>query len=247
MKHNCRFTLFLAILCASVGLLTGCHGICDWIYDDPEEDLLDPSLPDGWKELSDDGLSGTLYLDASSYTRWNYVDWLNTRCTPLDFGTDITPDSLAAIEPVAWDFAVHRYDVKTHGGRAAETRYTSIDELLSDCRSANTIGEWLSTQDIQLEPDVWCDSVVTIDMSHMLDGYLVYLPSFYNRQISHWLDVNTSQMPPIYTKSDRIYVLVTGDGRAYALWLKNYISSGGVKGFMTIGYRYLGFLVEPLR
>ena len=44
-------------------------------------------------------------------------------------------------------------------------------------------------------------------------------------------------MPPIYTKSDNVFVLRTSDGRKIAIRLENYMDGSGTKGYMTIQYK----------
>ena len=75
-------------------------------------------------------------------------------------------------------------------------------------------------------------------MSTMMDGYLSYAESFYNPVLSRWLDVDKSTMPPIYTMSGRVYVVRLSDGRHLAVRLDNYMNGAGVKGYMTISYKY---------
>ena len=72
----------------------------------------------------------------------------------------------------------------------------------------------------------------------MMNGVILYAPSWYNPELSKWLNVDTSTMPPVYTMSGRVYVLKTQDGKAAALQLNNYMNDSKVKGFMTIDYIY---------
>jgi hypothetical protein len=72
----------------------------------------------------------------------------------------------------------------------------------------------------------------------MMDGYLSYVESDYNEVLSQWLDVDTSNMPPSYTLSGKIYILRLADGTKAALKLENYMNESAVKGYMTIRYMY---------
>jgi hypothetical protein len=121
--------------------------------------------------------------------------------------------------------AIHRYDAKTNGGVVAETDVEDFS-LLSTAK----IGEYVS--------DTFTTSKIVIDMSTMMDGYLSYIESDYNSVLSQWLNVDTSNMPPTYTLSNKIYILKLADGSKAALKLENYMNDAAVKGYMTIRYMY---------
>ena len=92
--------------------------------------------------------------------------------------------------------------------------------------------------------DIMTDDVIAIDMSGMMQGNIVYAEDWYNPELSRWLDVDTSTMPPIYTKSDNVFVLRLPDGRDIAIRLDNYMDGNGTKGYMTIQYKTLTGEVE---
>lgn len=200
--------------------LPSCNGIFEGIYDEPVE-----VNEFGFTKVEQATSSGTIYIDATSYTRWNYLDF-ETFALDTTFIAEDGSETGDVTE--GWDFAVHRYDVKTNGGRVIETSFTSIDELLaSGSLPAGTYVE-----------DIWTEDRVTIDMSRMMDGIIVYAPSWYNPELSKWLNVDTSTMPPVYTMSGKVYVLITAEGKAAAIQLINYMNDSKVKGFMTIDYVY---------
>ena len=200
--------------------LPSCNGIFEGIYDQPAV-----TADFGFTKVEQATSSGTIYLDATSYTRWNYIDF---ETFTLDTTAIAEDGSETGDVAEGWDFAVHRYDVKTNGGRVIETSFTSIDELLaSGSLPAGTYVE-----------DIWTEDRVTIDMSRMMDGIIIYAPSWYNPELSKWLNVDTSTMPPIYTMSGKVYVLITAEGKAAAIQLTNYMNDSKVKGFMTIDYVY---------
>lgn len=86
--------------------------------------------------------------------------------------------------------------------------------------------------------DEWTTDRITIDMSQMMDGIIVYAEDYYNPCLSRWLDVDTSTMPPVYTLSGRVYLLRLADGTYAALRLTNFMDDAAVKGVMTIDYLY---------
>jgi hypothetical protein len=194
-------------------LLSSCNGLFEDIYDNVAEESVSEY---GFTSPATDTQAGTIYVDASSYTRWIYLDFGNQRADSV---------SVYEAEPSQWDLAIHRYDTKTHGGAVAETDVTDFS-LLS---SAN-VGQYAS--------DTWTTTKIVTDMSTMMDGYLSYVESDYNEVLSQWLDVDTSNMPPSYTLSGKIYLLRLADGTKVALKLENYMNESAVKGYMTIRYMY---------
>lgn len=202
------------MLGVAVAALPACDGLFAGIYDDPVESgdsnftVVDAALH-----------TGRIFVDATSYETWNYVDLHEQR---------IVASEVEAEAPDSWDFAVHRYDAKTDGAGVLETAYADFDALIAS--GAVPAGDYVE--------DVWTTDRITVDMSHMMDGYLVYAESYYNPELSKWLDVDTSVMPPIYTASNRVYVLQLRDGTCAALLLSRYMDDAGVKGFLTIDYLY---------
>jgi hypothetical protein len=194
-------------------LLSACNGILSDIYDDaPASDTAEF----GFTEAATATTTGRIYVDATSYTRWVYLSFRTLAMDTLD---------VSAEEPATWDVALHRYDAKTHGGAVAETEARDFSEL-----SAQTAADYVT--------DTWTETQVITDMSHMMDGYLSYLPSDYNEVLSSWLDVDTSNMPPTYTLSGKIYLIRLSDGTVAALRLSNFMNAASVKGYLTIEYRY---------
>jgi hypothetical protein len=195
-------------------LLSSCNGLFDEIYDNVTTDEVVSEY--GFTKLSSDVEVGTIYVDASSYTKWIYLDFSEHRA-----------DSVSVFDeaPLNWDLAIHRYDAKTNGGAVAETDIEDFN-LLSTAKIGNYVGDTFTTK-----------KIVT-DMSTMMDGYLSYVESDYNATLSQWLNVDTSNMPPTYTLSNKIYILRLADGSKAALKLENYMNESAIKGYMTISYMY---------
>ncbi len=189
-------------------LLPSCNGIMSGIYDEPDARGTDDGFAD----------DGALCIDATSYTKWVYIDFSERNVMTRD---------IEAEAPAEWDIAVHRYDVKTNGGRAIETAF-------DDFGMARTA----AVDETALVSDVWTTDRVVADMSTMMDGYLTYSSSFYNPEVSKWLDVDTATMPPIYTPSGRVYIVYLADGTRVGLKLRDYMNDQLVKGHLTIEYVY---------
>lgn len=197
-------------------LLSACNGLFSGIYDSPEED---DTKEYGFLTECTATSAGTIYIDATSYTQWTYIDFHNSTTDTRE---------IDEAEPDSWDLAIHRYDAKTNGGSVAETGSGTFQTLL-DSGSA-TVGEYVS--------DIWTTEKIITDMSTMMEGYLGYAESYYNEELSKWLFVDTSTMPPIYTPSEKIYIVRMADGTKAAVYLENYMNTSAVKGYMTIRYIY---------
>lgn len=196
--------------------LSACNGILDGMYDEP---MPEEKNEYGFINIDDKTHTGRIYINATEYTEWHYIDLHNKQVTTT------TIDSEA---PAKWDFAIHRYDAKTNGGKVMES---SVNDF-------NTLPDITTLPDELFVPDEWTTEQIRIDMSQMMDGIILYAEDYYNPCLSRWLDVNTSSMPPAYTLSNKVYVLELADGTYAALLLTNFMNDAAVKGFMTIDYLY---------
>ena len=214
-----RTLLFLSGL-ITLSLFSACDGIFANLYDEPSSDSKSEY---GFILVDNETRTGRIYLDATSYAEWHYIDL---------HGKQITTTAVDATAPESWDFALHRYDAKTNRGAVWET-------TAGDLASIPAADSWPSAGFVA---DEWTTDRITVDMSQMMDGIILYAEDYYNPILSRWLDVDTSTMPPIYTLSGRVYLLRLADGTHAALRLTNFMNDAAVKGFMTIDYRYP---VEP--
>lgn len=209
--------IIISILTAGAALLlSACNGIFSDIYDSPE---VESTLEYGFLQSSTAKTPGIIYIDATDYSTWTYINLHNKTILPL---------SVDATEPEQWDFAIHRYDTKTNGGSVAETETTNFSVLNS----------FIPKNDNAYISDIWTTTTIVTDMSTMMDGYLSYANSNYNTELSKWLNVDKSTMPPVYTPSNKVYILRLSDNTKAALCLNNYMDESGIKGYMTIEYIY---------
>lgn len=213
---NKRSLFLRSMLGVVIVLLSACNGIFEDIYDEPQ-DL--QSNDYGFIKVDEATNSGTIYIDATQYTRWIYINFHTHQIDSVEITDDM-------VEPEAWDLAVHRYDAKTNKGSVQETSFTSLDALVAS-------GTLPSGNFVADEP-----SKVTVDMSGMMDGVILYAESDVNPVLSAWLNVDTSTMPPIYTLSNKVYIVKLKDGTYAAVRLSNFMNDASVKGFMTIDYVY---------
>lgn len=217
MKINTLFTItMLGMIILS---FSACDGILEGIYDNPDAE---ETKEFGFIKTDAATNSGTVYIDATGYERWTFI---NFHTQKIDSVNVSNPEQT---EPEEWDIAIHRYDAKTNGGAVLETGFTGFSAL----RNAGKMPEGTYMADI------WTTDKIAIDMSGMMDGNIVYMESYFNEELSKWLNVDKSNMPPTYTPSNKVYLVKLKDGTYVAVRLTNYMNGKAVKGFMTIDYIY---------
>lgn len=215
-----RATLQLVVLI----IMTGCNGIFGGIYDDPEVEYgVAPGADSvfGTLTVSQSGVS-TIKVNATEYDRWIYLDLHNRTADTVMIATE-EHDA-----PALWDIALHRYDAKTSGAEVMRTPYTTIEQLTTSRTLPQ--GTW--------HGDIWTTDRVILDLTHMIQGVLIYTPTYLNTELSSWLDVDLSTMPPIYTSSNCVYLVKFADGTMAAMRLANYANASRVKGHLTIEFIY---------
>lgn len=188
---------------------------CDNIYDDPSE------MPG-----NDNGKENTYTnIDATSYTNWVYLNLADGTQTTLSYDD-------ATNTPAEWTIAIHRYDIKTNSGSAFRTSYTSLSEV----KTAAEKGTFPMPADSEFTADE--PAKITIDMSHMMDGYIDYADANINKVLGKWLNVDTSSMPPAYTMDNNVYLVRTSGGSVYAIQFTGYSNpyQSNTKGYISFNY-----------
>lgn len=208
-KRNMRIhseTLF-----AIIGVAAICFSACD---DDSKKKVVPTSLYHFEN------------VKATSYTDWVYVNLHQKDTVTLGY-QDVN-------YPAGWDFAIHRYDVKTNGGGAIETAYDDIAKFLSDVESGSFPQPLASSYagDVQ-------DSII-VDLSHMMAGKVVYAHTSLNTELGKWLNLDLSTMPPVYTSSGKVYLLMMKDETVAAIKFTGYSNPQlyNMKGYISFDYLY---------
>ncbi len=250
MRHKFLTLSTLTLLLSS---LSACHGILDDIYDDPSNDVT-------LKE-------GQLYVDASSWTEWYYIDLLDTNkewvsmSIPTEelptlspqpsalnpqpgiytywydvFGAGLSNHEFQSFTPTAeqpepekWHISVHRNNVRTNGGAAYETSYTSMSELPESSEAF---------ADATFTPDTWNELDVWTIREQMLQGFVGNQGIQVNSVLSSWLKLEIPPVPPAFTLNNHVFIVRFDDDTYAAIQLENYQNAAGVKCCLTINYKY---------
>lgn len=166
---------------------------------------------------------GTMYINSTDYYTWTYLNAHTLTMSTLTI--DLSASDILADEPSSWDLALHRWDTRTNGGKVIETEYTSLDDF--EASGAIPSGTWVE--------DTWYE-YVSVDISGMMSGNIGYMSCYCNMELTKWMDVDTNNMPPVYTPSGKVYVVQFSDGSYMACILTSYINAKGTKGYLTIDY-----------
>ena len=244
----------LAIFALLLSTLSACHGISDDLYDKPSDDV---TLTEG-----------QLYVDASSWTDWYYIDLQAVKdgFVTKEIPTDNADDSASPLserlgevtglytywydvfdaglsnhefrsftstasqeDPESWHIAVHRNNVRTNGGAAYETTFTSMDDLPESSEAF---------ADATFTPDTWNELDVWTVRGQMLNGLIGNQGININSVLSSWLKVSLPPIPPSFTLNNHVFIVRFDDDTYAALQLENYQSPTGTKCCLTINYKY---------
>lgn len=212
MKRSSNAIFKYTIILGATMSLSACNGLFENIYDAPIETEM---------EIKENSFSQVKTVE---YTEWAYIDLSNRKVTTVQIGEEYENQI-----PEEWDFTIHRYDIKTNGGAAYQTGYTSIDDLKAS-------GKLPDEKDFV--KDEWTTDKIAIDMSGMMEGKIVYTESYRNAVLSGWLDVNTSTMPPVYTMSNQVFLIRMKDNTYAAIRFTNYMNARGIKGYIDFDFSY---------
>ena len=233
-RHTLRKLSFLISLFSSLVAtclsLTACD-MMEGLYDDTN-DGTDTTTVAAYIQTSPD--KSQYYINATSYTQWVYIN-LHTDPITITTSNISLDDFVETGAPAEWDYAHHRYDAKTNGATVWMTPYTSIADLEAAGLPADA--NWVA--------DTQSQECIAVDMSHMItDSYLVYAPGYKNEEMSRWVNVDITYMPPTYTLHNNVMLLHLADGTYAAVQLENFMSTDRyqVKGWMTVNYKYPVFL-----
>ncbi len=250
------------ILCGlgAIILLSACDvTFMDKLYDEQETSSSSSSNSSSSEDttqestsvtLADGSIEGTFeYLNCTAYTTWAYVNLAagTSEIVDLDYTQQIYVDSSGdstiyeyidslhtASVPDERTFAIHRYDSKTNSCGVLETDYSSI----ADFRAAVENGEWDALSEDMFTPDT--ESTVIFDMSGMMSSRIGYVASPLNAVLSQWMYVDTSNMPPDYYTSDKVYLILESDGTVSAVLFTGYSNPYyyDTKGYISFDYVY---------
>lgn len=210
MKNNRLYIAALTWFVAAISFTS-----CDNIYDEPDQVEIVATSENAYR-----------LVNATSYAHWVYFNLHQRDSITLHYSDKDVP--------IAWDMAIHRYDVKTNGGSVLETNYTSLETLKEDIEA----GVFVRPMPATYTPDE-PDSIIT-DLSRMMEGIVQYEKTDKNIEMGKWLNVNLRDMPPIYTPSNKVYLLRMKDNTVAAVHFTGFTNPNkyNIKGYISFEYLY---------
>ena len=238
------FTLLLSSLSA-------CHGILDELYDKPSDDVI-------LKE-------GQLYVDASSWTDWYYIDLAEAKkgfvriAIPTEGGKpSVNPPSLGTVGLYTYWYDVFGEGLSKHAFRAFTPTEAQPEpeswHIAVHRNNARTNGgavyetSYTSMNDLPKSSEAFADATFTEDawneldvwtiQAQMLQGLIGNQGIKINPVLSSWLKVSLPPVPPVFSLNNHVFIVKFNDGTMGAIQLENYQNAAGVKCCLTINYKY---------
>ena len=241
--------LIIGLLCS----LTACHGMFDDIYDEPQEHV--------------DIKEGQLYIDASSWTDWHYINLNATtdKVVRIEIPTEAVDASHRVSPPSLGTGGLYAYWYDVFGEGLSKHEYRSFiptapqpepDEwhIAVHRNNVRTNGGAVyetpytsmknlpesseAFADATFTEDTWNELDVWVIQSQMLQGLIGSQGIKVNPVLSSWLKVNLPPVPPTFTLNNHVFIIKFKDGTFGAIQLENYQSPTGVKCCLTINYKY---------
>lgn len=212
------------IVVVLIGIIfSSCDGMFEGIYDEP---VAEQQSEFGFKNTTmipaTEGMPaysrGWLYVKTAEYTEWTYIHFDSKTFGSADVHEEYDGD---------WDIAIHRYEVKTNGGKVRKTDYSDFNTMLN--KTHLEPGEY--------KEDVWTTDKVAIDLSGILDFDVKFLETYCSTEID-WVEVIYPPYPPTYKNHDKIFIIKLNNGNRIGIRLENYVNNNGVKAYLTLEYIY---------
>lgn len=245
-------------------MLSGCDGIFNDIYDEPDID-------------SSETRAGQLYLNASDWEEWHYIDLVElSECVESnpDFNPSslwqtyrvIIPDSGQEAKPTGngqSGIYTYWYDVYGEGISKYEFQSFSPSEQQPEPdnwtvavhrNNVRTNGgevaetsytsiselpsgnEWITN--LTFTPDEWNQTDVWTIQDRMLSGIIGNQGIHVNNVLSGWLKMEIPPMPPSFVLNSHVFIIKLMDETLAAIQLADYIGADGTKCCLTINYKY---------
>lgn len=254
-------TLAMCLVILSMVIpLSGCQGIFNDIYDEPEM-------------LESETRSGRLFIDASDWEEWHYIDfkrlaeavsknptfntsslWVTYKIPVIQsdnnadrlagiytywydvFGVGISKYEFRGFLPTQSQEAPDEWDIAVHRNNVRTNAGAAFETAYSSLDELPDGTDWLS--DIQFVKDEWNQTDVWSVQDKMLSGIIGNQGISINNVLGRWLTMEIPPMPPTFMLNRHVFIVQLSDGSYAAIQLADYISADGTKCCLTINYKY---------
>ena len=256
--------LFECLALLTAVMLSGCEGIFNGVYDEPDSET---------RSTTD----GHLYIEASDWQKWHYID-LKAVAEQVSASSDFNTSSLwqtmeiptpgksdETIESNNENAGIYTYWYDVFGEGISNREYMGFTPAESQpepekwtfavhrnnvrtngCLAAETDftslsqipegSDWVTNLDFI--PDEWSQTEVWTVQDRMLNGIIGNQGIHINKVLSGWLKMVIPPMPPVFEINRHVFILKLPDGTFAALQLEDYMNSSGTKCCLSINYRY---------
>lgn len=175
----------------------------------------------GCSDDDDKKIEGEATVMANEYDEWTYFNLATGDTAVLTIQKKAEGDNYTyevdaeAEKALAWDIAVHKYDMRTNGGRVKELNTKYFDAV--------------TLADVPADGEMTADAEgsVMADMSQMMSGFVGYQNVMLNEELGRWVIATpTGTMPPYtYELNDNVFV-VKVNGKAWKMQFTAYTYGG---------------------
>ena len=173
---------------------------------------------------------GVLIHDCSSYTDWHFFSFAEGRIVGACDANDAEANEQWS-RRTDWDLAFHRQNMKTNSGASG----AGAGGILKYPQETFDFDAILEAPETGYATDVM-DSVI-YDMSQMAAGNIIYVPSGLAQPLKGWA-VLTDMMNGVWTYVRAAFIVRTATGKYAKIYLRNFKSSAGASGTVTMQYVY---------
>lgn len=175
----------------------------------------------GCSDDDDKNIEGEATVMANEYDEWTYFNFNTGETAVLTIQKKAVGDSYTyevdaeTGKALAWDIAVHKYDMRTNSGLVKELATKNFDAVtLADV-----------PEDGEMVADA--EGSVMADMSNMMSGFVGYQHVKLNEELGRWVIATpTGTMPPYtYELNDNVFV-VKVNGKTWKMQFTAYTYGG---------------------
>ena len=157
------------------------------------------------------------FIDVSSYSDWIYFSFSKGEVVEIT-------DYQSSLD---WDIAFHRGDIRTNGGVSGIGASEVINSNEKDWEKVSKAPDFGYSK----------DEIGLITISFTGEG-VIEEEQPYSPVLSTWLEIDTSNPPPVYIISNWIYVTKTSDGKYVKLQIFDNKNEKDKAGYVSFRYLY---------
>ncbi|MDE5842775.1 MAG: HmuY family protein [Muribaculaceae bacterium] len=240
------------LVIAGAAMLSGCQGILSGVYDD----LL---------ESENLYIDGQLYIDASDWGEWHYIDLAESYPHWQTYEIPCSGSTVETVMPQSEESGIYTYRYDVFGAGISNYEFREFTPTPKQSEPAdwtfavhrnnvrtNGVGVYETSytsiaelpddlnrlEQLDYTEDEWNQTDVWAVQDRMLSGIIGNQGIYINSVLGEWLKMEIPPMPPAFSLNNHVFILKLKDGTFAALQLVDYMSASGTKCCLTINYKY---------